>query len=61
MERVPVIWDYNYDEIIGFAVISDKGEVQVTFTDPRIVADVKKKATVALSFSHYAAMGKENL
>lgn len=34
--RVPVIWHYNYQEVIGSGVFDQDGNVVITLTDPRI-------------------------
>lgn len=52
VDRVPVVFNYSYDEIIGFADIQDDGTALITITDSRLVgliAQDKKDTLTALS------------
>ena len=49
VDRIPVVFNYSYDEVIGFADILDNGTAVITITDTRLVRLIEqdKKDTVA--------------
>lgn len=53
MDKVPVIWGYNFEEVIGGAIISEDGIVTFSITDPRIIDLIKKKDRVIKGISLY--------
>lgn len=56
--RVPVIWNYDFSEVIGSATVSEDGTVTFAITDPKMVELIKKEreCTIAISLSHTPAV-----
>lgn len=60
VDKVPVIWGYAFDDVIGGAIIEEDGTVTFTITDPRIIELVKKDRKIeAVSLYNTPAIRKE--
>jgi hypothetical protein len=58
-KRVPIVWSYLFDEVIGSAVFEDDGSVTMRFTDSRLrelIEQEQKDNVKAFSISHRPAV-----
>ena len=39
--KVPIIFNYNYYDLVGQATIQDDGAVTLTITDPRVISAIR--------------------
>jgi hypothetical protein len=51
--RIPVILNYNYDDLIGYAKAQADGKLTITLTDPRIIQQFRQDD---FRSEHYSAV-----